>query len=84
MWTVYILLCSDHSLYTGITTNLEKRLATHNKGTGAKYLRSKLPATLVYQEPQVSRSNALKREYAIKQLTKDEKLDLIHTVARNG
>lgn len=72
-WHVYIVRCSDDSLYTGIARDVEARVQTHNAGKGARYTRSRLPVTLVYQEPAADRSAALKREYAIKQLASDDK-----------
>lgn len=78
-WFVYVLECSDRTLYTGITTNIEKRLAQHNDGNeGAKYTRVRRPVKCVYSEPQKNRSAASKREYAIKKLTRAEKLNLIN------
>lgn len=65
-WHVYILRCADHTLYTGIATDLDARLLKHNRGKGAKYTRGRLPVILVYREPLESRSAALKREHAIK------------------
>ena len=77
-WIVYILECSDNTLYTGITNNLEKRLQQHNHGQeGAKYTRVRRPVKCVYQEKQVDRSTATKREMAIKKLTRSAKLELI-------
>jgi len=76
-WFVYILKCSDNSLYTGITTNIVKRIATHNKGTGAKYTKHRKPVALVYSEPSLDRSSASKREAQIKSLSRLEKLELI-------
>ena len=73
---VYILLCADGSLYTGWTTDLEKRLKTHNEGKGAKYTRSRLPVKLLYYEEFDCKSDALKREAAIKKLTRQQKFDL--------
>lgn len=78
MCYVYILKCSDLTLYTGWTNDLEKRVSTHNKGKGAKYTKCRLPVELVYFEECSDKSAALKREYAIKQLTRAEKLDLIN------
>jgi putative endonuclease len=76
MWYVYILECSDGTLYTGITTDVNKRLETHNKGKGAKYTRVRLPVKLrVYFEAE-DRSSASKEEYRIKQLTREQKLKL--------
>ena len=76
-WFVYILLCADGSLYTGITKDLSRRCQQHNDGTASRYTRSRCPVKLVYQEPQRSQSLALKREVAIKKLTRRQKLALI-------
>ena len=73
-WTVYILQCNDNSLYTGITNHLQQRIEKHNAGKGAKYTRSRLPVVLVYQETVEDKSEALKREHQIKQLSRAEKL----------
>ena len=73
----YIVECSDHSFYTGWTNNLEKRIATHNAGKGAKYTKYRLPVTLVYFEIYPDKQAAMRREYAIKQLTRKQKLTLI-------
>lgn len=74
---VYILLCEDESLYTGWTVNLEKRVETHNRGKASKYTRGRLPVKLVYYEEYEDKIEAQKREYAIKQLKRNEKLKLI-------
>lgn len=74
---VYILRCGDGTLYTGSTDNIERRLAVHQSGKGAKYTRSRGPLTLVYQEELPDKSAALKREAAIKKLTRPQKLQLI-------
>lgn len=76
-WFVYMLRCRDGSLYTGYTDDVERRLAVHNSGKGAKYTRSRLPVSLVYREACADKSTALKREYAIKRLKKPEKEALI-------
>lgn len=76
-WHVYLLRCADGSLYTGITTDCDRRLSQHNAGTAAKYTRTRLPCELVYQETLPTRSAALKRELAIKALTRAEKELLI-------
>ena len=76
-WKLYILRCRDGSLYTGITTDVDKRFAAHNAGKGAKYTRSRKPVELVYQEACDDHSHALRRELEIKALTKEEKLKLI-------
>lgn len=68
-WQVYIILCSDGSLYTGITTDMDRRLRQHRKGRGAKYFRGRSPEKVVYLETGHSRSSAAKREAAIKALT---------------
>ena len=77
MYTVYILRCADGTLYTGITNDLAKRLRTHNAGRGAKYTRSRLPVELIYAEESPDKPAALRRELAIKSLTRVEKLRLI-------
>ena len=76
---VYIVECADSSLYTGITTNLEKRLRQHNGEItgGAKYTKTRRPVKLVYSEPSENRSTASKREYQIKQYKRSEKIKLI-------
>lgn len=74
---VYILRCADNSLYTGYTTNLDRRLVVHNSGKGAKYTRSRLPVRLVYYEEVSTRSEGLKLERSIKKLTKEKKEDLV-------
>lgn len=78
-WSVYILRCRDKSLYTGISTNVEKRLEVHNQGKGAAYTRSRLPVLLVCQETGLSESAARKREAEIKRWTKKEKEEFIKT-----
>jgi predicted GIY-YIG superfamily endonuclease len=77
-WFVYILECGDRTLYTGIATDLEKRLELHRRGTGAKYTRGRLPVALVYQESRPDRSSALKREAQLKRLGREAKLALIN------
>ncbi len=74
---VYVLRCSNGSLYTGYTTNLEKRIAKHNNGKGAKYTRSHRPVELAYHESFKEKSLALKREIEIKRLKRKEKLELV-------
>jgi uncharacterized protein (TIGR02453 family) len=76
-WSVYILRCADGSLYTGIARDAEQRVAVHNAGRGAAYTRSRLPVTLLHQEPAPSHSAALRREWAIKRLTRQEKEKLV-------
>ncbi len=75
-WSVYILRCKDKTLYTGATNDLEKRLKAHNKGTGAKYTMTRTPVRLFYTEGGMTKSEAQKREYAIKQLSRLAKLAL--------
>ncbi|MBO1700430.1 GIY-YIG nuclease family protein [Eubacterium callanderi] len=75
---VYILKCKDSSLYTGWTTDIEKRLKAHNSGKGAKYTKSRKPVELVYKEEFDNKSDALRREAAIKSLTRKQKLALIN------
>ena len=76
-WKLYMLRCRDGSLYTGITTDVEKRLEAHRSGKGAKYTRGRGPLELVYQEECGDHSTALKREIEIKALTREDKLNLI-------
>jgi len=76
MWFVYILRCSDDTLYTGITNNLERRIKQHNEGKGAKYTRGRGPVTLIKSFECESKSAALKLEFSIKQLPREEKLKL--------
>lgn len=78
-WTVYMLECADTSLYTGITVDLARRLEAHSKGKGAKYTKRRGPFTVVFTELQETRGKALKREAAIKAMTREEKLALIGT-----
>lgn len=76
---VYILLCKDKTLYTGWTINLDKRVETHNKGKASKYTRGRIPVELVYYEEFEDKIEAQRREYAIKQLKKKDKLKLIES-----
>ena len=78
-WYLYILRCKDNTLYTGITTDVEKRLVAHCSGKGAKYTRGRAPLELVYQESCGSHSNALKREAEIKKLPRTAKEMLVKT-----
>ena len=74
----YILKCKDDSLYTGWTNDLKKRITSHNAGKGAKYTKARRPVELVYYEEFQTREEAMKREYAIKQLSRKEKEALIN------
>lgn len=76
-WKLYILRCGDGSLYCGITTDVAARLETHRSGRGAKYTRGRGPLELVYTEECADHSAALKREYAVKRLTRQQKEELI-------
>ena len=76
-WIVYILRCRDGSLYTGITNDLSRRLQAHAAGKASRYTRSRLPVRPVYQEPQATKSLALKREAAIKAISRAAKLRLV-------
>ncbi len=76
-WCVYLLRCRDGSLYAGVTNDLPARIATHARGRGGRYTRSRLPVVLVHAEPARSRSAALRREAALKRLTRAEKLALV-------
>lgn len=77
MCYTYIVECRDKTLYTGWTTDLEKRVKAHNEGRGAKYTKNRSPVRLVYYEQYETKQEAMKREYAIKQLTRREKEQLI-------
>lgn len=80
-WAVYILQCSDNSLYTGVTTDLERRIKEHNccNKKGAKYTRNRRPVSLLYSEPHENRQQACKREAAIKKLSRSQKLTLVQS-----
>jgi putative endonuclease len=73
LWCIYILRCADNTLYTGITTDLDRRLREHNVGKASKYTRSRLPVEMVWHEPVESESAAKRREAEIKKLTRKEK-----------
>ncbi len=76
-WTLYILRCGDDTRYTGVTTDVERRVAEHQAGKASRYTRGRLPVTLVYREAVASRSVALRREAAVKRMTRDEKTRLM-------
>ena len=76
-WTVYVLRCRTGELYTGCTTDLERRVREHNSGAGSKFTRSRLPVDVVYKEELAGRSEALRRERAIKAMRRSEKLLLV-------
>lgn len=73
----YILRCGDDTLYTGFTTDLEHRLQTHNAGKGAKYTKARLPVEMIYHEEYPTKEEAMRREAAIKKLTRKQKIELI-------
>ena len=75
-WVCYLLQCADDTLYCGITNDLDKRLAAHNAGEGAKYTRGRAPVRLVFHEACEDKSTALKREREIKRMARSEKLAL--------
>jgi len=76
-WIVYILLCRDNTLYTGITNNIGKRLITHNKGTASRYTRARLPVKLLKLSRCMSKEEALRLEIKIKKLPKNRKLEIL-------
>ncbi len=82
MWFIYIIRCKDNKLYTGITTDIERRIAEHNSGRGGRFTRFRIPVSLVYSEKARTRSAALKREAAIKSLRRTDKLNLILSADR--
>jgi putative endonuclease len=77
MYTIYILRCSDNTLYTGVAKDLQKRVESHRNGKGSKYVRARLPCELVYSESCADRSAAQRREYEIKQMKREEKEKLL-------
>jgi len=77
LFYIYILKCSDNSLYTGYTDSLERRLKKHNQGKASKYTRSRLPVSIVYSEEHPDKSSAMKREIWIKSLSRENKIKLI-------
>lgn len=81
-WLCYILRCADGTLYTGVTNDLDKRLVTHNAGTAAKYTRARRPVELAFVEICADKSAALKREMAIKTLSRAQKLELVENQKR--
>lgn len=83
-WQVYIILCSDNTLYTGITTDLQQRFGQHASGRGAKYFRGRQPVRVVYLESGHTRSSAAAREAAIKNLARVDKLGLISSEMYGG
>ena len=80
----YIVECKDKTLYTGWTNHLQKRIKTHNDGKGAKYTKSRLPVRLVYYEVYETKQEAMRREYEIKQLTREQKKKLIEKALSNS
>jgi predicted GIY-YIG superfamily endonuclease len=82
-WYLYIVQCSDGTLYTGITNSLSRRLSEHNNGTASRYTRSRLPVKLVYREPCRNKSSALRKEYKIKLLSRKEKEEYINKQSKN-
>ena len=84
MWYLYILRCGDGTLYTGITTDVHRRLEAHRQGRGAKYTRGRGPLELVYQEEWGSHSEALRREASVKRLPRAEKEALIKNFPEKG
>ena len=81
-WVVYLVQCADGSLYCGISSDLERRLACHNRGTGAKYTRSRRPVKLLSASAGMSKSEALKLEYRIKQTPADRKLSALENAGQ--
>ena len=76
---LYVLECNDSTLYTGYTNNVERRVAVHNSGKGAKYTKARVPVTCVFHQQFETKSEAMKAEYAFKQLTRKQKLDYIRS-----
>ncbi len=82
-WWLYVLSCGDGTLYTGVTTDVVRRFKQHAAGTASRYTRSRLPVRLIHRERCGDRSSALKKEYALKSLTRTEKEEYLKTHARN-
>lgn len=83
-FVVYLVRCADGTLYTGVTTDVDARLKAHNAGCGARYTAGRTPVSVVYVEPCDSRSSALKREHAIKRLSRARKLHLVSARSAGG
>lgn len=83
MYYTYLLRCADDTIYCGYTVDLAERLLAHNNGSGAKYTKSRRPVTLVYSEAFATRSEAMKREAALKKMTRHQKLALIRASERS-
>ncbi|MDY3559003.1 GIY-YIG nuclease family protein [Gemmata sp. JC673] len=81
-WVVYILRCADGTLYTGITTDLDRRLTQHNAGTASKYTRARRPVTVAYRQAAKTHGDALRRELAVKKLTRAAKDALVASYER--
>ena len=84
MYFTYMVECGDGSLYTGYTTDVNRRTREHNTGKGAKYTRSRLPVRLVYYEAYETKSLAMHREYELKRLTREKKLKLVEEFQRES
>jgi len=84
MWYIYVLRCRDNSLYTGITNNLKKRLATHRRGEGGAYTQSHKPEKFVHTESVPTRSEALKREHEIKSWTRKKKIHILRLAIKKS
>jgi len=82
-WLVYILQCSDNTMYCGVTNNLEKRLEAHKSGKGSKYVRAHLPFRLAAKSPMMSKSEAMKLEYSVKRAPKKDKIAMVGLVDDN-
>jgi len=81
-WIVYLIRCSDKSLYCGISTDIQRRLIEHNSGKGAKYTRSRRPVELIDISPEITKSEALKLEYRIKKMSTDQKISELNKAQR--
>ena len=77
VWSVYIVRCSDGTLYTGMTINIKRRLGAHNSGRGARYTRGRRPVRLVYQKNSMTKAQAMTREHAVKSMSKKAKENLV-------
>lgn len=82
IWVVYLLRCNDNSIYTGLTSDIEKRLMAHNKGTASKYTRTRLPAKLITMSRRMNRKEAMRLEIKIKRMPKGKKIAALTGIKR--
>ena len=84
IWVVYLLRCSNNSIYTGLTSDIEKRLIAHNKGTASKYTRARLPVKLITMSRRMNRKEAMRLEIKIKRMPKEKKIAALTGIKRDN